>query len=181
MFDTIIFFKCRTRQIKAKKQISKLLILNEMAAWLKINFKLKRLKIFDHKSVVHINYNDKLKYHEKKPTTVTSYLLFPISSKISFTCTNPDKTTHHCLCYTSCEALAGKGKRGDNKTKPHSPGLYVMRQDLLVHVPSGKIKIWGHNPPDWHLWQIWRIVLALEFGSSRRTKTGWVNSIKAIM
>ena len=34
-------------------------------------------------------------------------LLFPISSNGSFVCTNPDRTAHTSLCYTSRGALAG--------------------------------------------------------------------------
>ena len=44
---------------------------------------------------------------ERGNTLLPHGLLFPISSKGSFICKIPQDSTYHCLCYTSCGALAG--------------------------------------------------------------------------
>ena len=61
------------------------------------------------------------------------------------------------------------------------PPLKLMRQDLLEQVPSGKMKICGHRPPDWLRCLISLMVFRRELGSSRLTNTGCVNWIIPVL
>ena len=61
----------------------------------------------------------------------------------------------------------------------NTPGLYVIRHDLFVQVPSGNIMTCGHFPPDLARFSISLIVFKRELGSSLDTKTGCVNRDKA--
>lgn len=60
----------------------------------------------------------------------------------------------------------------------NAPGLKVIRQVLLVQVPSGKIIIWGHFPPDCARLLISSTVFLRESWSERDTNTGRMYRIR---
>jgi hypothetical protein len=57
--------------------------------------------------------------------------------------------------------------------------LKVIKHDLFVHVPSGKMRIWGQSWSDVALLMISLMVFWRESGSSLQTYTGWVKLISS--